>query len=175
MSVNIGIGAGVELYSDEYDDWFLPSKDELNAMYTNLHLESVGSFANNFYWSSSEATVDADTNAWYQQFNDGQQYDDSKAFTWYVRACRSFTAGEGVYSLRDSGPAGGLIFYVNGTTYYEAAPSDQSSSKAWSNIDDVELAGTGTAIGTGQANTIAIIGQEGHTDSAAKLCNDLVI
>ena len=162
----------------DYDDWFLPSKDELAAMQTNLHLEGVGGFSNERYWSSTEDSIDYPaTNAHFQDFTDGQQYCDNKMFTWYVRACRSFIAGVGVYSLRDIGPAGGLIFYIDGagTTYYEAAPTDQSAGCIWSNIINIEIGVTaqGTAIGTGQANTTAIINQAGHTDSAAKLCNDM--
>lgn len=161
-----------------YEDWFLPSKDLLNAMYVNLHAFAVGNFANNFYWSSSESDQVGfqDTNAYYQQFNDGAQYEDNKAFTWYVRACRSFIDGLGEYALRDVGPAGGLICHIDGTTYYEAALSDQSVSQAWSNIINVEIGVTaqGQGVNDSTGNTTAIIGQAGHISSAAKLCDDLI-
>jgi len=84
-------------------------------------------------------------------------------------------------ALREIGPAGGLVFYdkgsiSNGWRYLEAAPSDQSSSQAWSNITNVSIVpNTGQAIGTGEANTDAIIAQSGHVASAAKLCKDLML
>jgi hypothetical protein len=53
-----------------------------------------------------------------------------------------------------------------------AATADQSTSCAWSNITNILIGTTGTSIGTGLANTTAIIGQSGHTDSAAKVCHD---
>lgn len=152
-------------------DWFLPSKDLLAAMYTNLHAEDVGDFTESGYWNSTEYSA---TRSWNQNFLNGNQAHQDKTGVYFVRACRLFTAAGGVYSLRDTGPAGGLICYIDGTTYYEAAPSDQSESQVWSNITNVEIGETaqGTAIGTGQANTDAIIAQEGHIDSAAKLCDD---
>lgn len=155
-----------------YDDWFLPSKDELNAMYTNLHLHGVGNFINFPYWSSSEFN---DIESCIQNFSTGNQSEEDKYFGHCVRACRAFTSTD-VYALRDVGPAGGWIFYKNGNDYLEAAPEDQDTS-IWSNIDNIEIGATaqGIAIGTGQSNTTAIIGQVGHTDSAAKLCFDLEI
>lgn len=51
--------------------------------------------------------------------------------------------------------------------------SDQSIGCAFSNVVNL-LAGTNPEIGTGMANTLAIVGQVGHVSSAAKLCNDLV-
>jgi hypothetical protein len=94
----------------------------------------------------------------------------------HVRACRSFVSYIS-YSLRDIGPAGGWIFYKNGNDYMEAAPMDQSVGIAWSNIINVEIGATaqGTLVGTGQGNTTAIINQVGHINSAAKLCDDLII
>ena len=78
------------------------------------------------------------------------------------------------YNLRDIGQAGGLIFWKSGNNYLEAAPSDQGLSLNWSNINTlIGATAQGTAIGAGQANTTAIINQVGHTDSAAKLCNDI--
>ncbi|MDD4476776.1 MAG: DUF1566 domain-containing protein [Patescibacteria group bacterium] len=78
---------------------------------------------------------------------------------------------------------GGVVAYIlaEGDTGYDAntqhgliaMASDQSVGTAWSNVVD-QLAGTSDAIGTGQANTTAIVGQAGHTTSAAKLCDDLV-
>lgn len=158
----------------EYDDWFLPSLDELEQMHINLYSEGVGDFLPLHYQSSSE---DSDTRNWVASFNSfwspGAGLKSMVATNYAVRACRTFKAATDQYSLRDTGQAGGLIFYIDGTTYYEAYATDQSSGKAWSNITDVEIGTTGTAIGSGLANTSAIIGQAGHTDSAAKLCNDL--
>jgi len=92
------------------------------------------------------------------------------------------------YALRDTGPAGGLIFYVDppgakllpaGKTYLEAAPQStewNATGIQWSNITDnlIGASAEGAAIGSGESNTYAIIHQSGHTASAAKLCDDLV-
>ena len=71
-----------------YSDWFLPSKDELNLMYTNLKVAGIGGFAGNYYWSSSESNA---PNAWSQDFNNGNQYNYyNKNNTYRVRAVRAF-------------------------------------------------------------------------------------
>lgn len=85
-----------------------------------------------------------------------------------------------VYALRDTGPAGGLIFYVDDVDefswdYLEAAPSDQSSGVLWSNGSNIVTGATGTVIGTGSANTEAIITNQGVGTYAAQLCADLTI
>ena len=82
-----------DLTLGEYDDWFLPSKDELNLMYDNigqgnvLELGNVGNFSNTYYWSSTE---DASNNAWEHDFLYGYQGNLSKTFTFNVRAVRAF-------------------------------------------------------------------------------------
>jgi hypothetical protein len=70
-----------------YDDWFLPSKDELNQMYVNLKSQGVGGFADNYYWSSSQYF---DYTAWLQYFSNGSQSTDDKYDTHPVRAVRAF-------------------------------------------------------------------------------------
>lgn len=83
------------------------------------------------------------------------------------------------YSLRQIGPAGGLIFYINpnyendGWLYLEAAPYDQSSNQIWSDIDDPVPNGTATDINTGLENTTHI--NEQSSNSAGGLCFDTVI
>jgi len=82
------------------------------------------------------------------------------------------------YSIGDTGPAGGKIFYVDTANafadwdYLEAGPVDLGTS-VWSDVSET-LGATSSVIGSGMANTIAIIGQSGHTTSAAKLCYDYV-
>jgi hypothetical protein len=82
-----------DLASGGYDDWFLPSKDELNAIWDNLvddgtgSNSGVGGFADDYYWSSSE---DDSYLAWCQNFYDGFQTNLSKNSCLLVRAVRAF-------------------------------------------------------------------------------------
>jgi len=70
-----------------YYDWYLPSKDELNKMYTELHLNGLGGFTFANYWSSSEVTVSI---AWVQFFLSGFQLGNFKNSPERVRAVRAF-------------------------------------------------------------------------------------
>ena len=83
------------------------------------------------------------------------------------------------YTVGETGPAGGLIFYDKGSMsdgwrYLEAAPTDRSTGIQWYNGKIVGIK-TGTAIGTGKANTEAIIAAQGSGDYAASLCKNLTI
>jgi hypothetical protein len=70
-----------------YNDWFLPSKDELNILYLNK--VTIGGFADATYWSSTEDDWDV-YNAWAQVFSDGYQSDYFKLNAKRVRAIRAF-------------------------------------------------------------------------------------
>ena len=88
------------------------------------------------------------------------------------------------YRIGDTGPGGGIIFYYNAngftvtgagsfTAYYlEAAPSNMEGL-AWasSGYFSTDITGLGTAIGTGRANTAAILAVDANAP-AAKACKD---
>jgi len=85
------------------DDWFLPSKDELNALCKWAYSDTANAVCNDdgsgslsltyggvsdyAYWSSSES---ADVNAWDQNFASGEQYHHDKGYPYYVRPVRAF-------------------------------------------------------------------------------------
>jgi hypothetical protein len=77
-----------------YDDWFLPSKEELNLMYENLKKQRIGKFSNDVYWSSSSNTsryIDVGhTGVWQIDFTDGEQKNAHYYNTGLVRAVRQF-------------------------------------------------------------------------------------
>ena len=84
-----GIAADIcdDLILNGYSDWFLPSKEELKLMYTNLKSLGIGSFSNSAYWSSSEMT---DSFAWEVIFNGGISQGSGKNNFALVRAVRAF-------------------------------------------------------------------------------------
>jgi hypothetical protein len=69
----------------KFTDWRLPTKHELNLMYSVKN--SIGGFASNFYWSSTEGDS---TSAWYHYFGDNSRNSTSKVNSFYVRAVRAF-------------------------------------------------------------------------------------
>lgn len=79
-------------------DWFLPSSVELYWMYKNLHMNNIGSFTSDFYWSSSELLHEVGPITWFVDFSDGQtEFYTLKSwsfvnrgYTYRVRAIRAF-------------------------------------------------------------------------------------
>ena len=82
-----GIAARIcdDLIMGGYNDWFLPSKDELNQMY--LQRTTIGGFTGGGYWSSTELNAGF---AFFQVFAGGSQGYDGKNFGYHVRAIRAF-------------------------------------------------------------------------------------
>jgi hypothetical protein len=75
------------LNSGGFSDWRLPTKNELNQMFRNLKNNRLGSFGDDFYWSSNESYPNF---MWGQDFKTGYQLNYSKYFTYSVRAVRAF-------------------------------------------------------------------------------------
>lgn len=79
---------GITVNNVFYDDWYLPSKYELNLLY--LQKSVVGDFAGT-YWSSTETSYGVDV--WVQRFSGlsfGLQFETNKDWTLSVRAVRAF-------------------------------------------------------------------------------------
>jgi hypothetical protein len=69
-----------------YDDWFLPSMDELNEMYQNK--EVISGFGTGYYWSSTQSSS---YNARILRFSDGAQiFIGNKNVLYPVRPIRAF-------------------------------------------------------------------------------------
>jgi len=66
-----------ELVFNKFDDWFLPSKGELDQMYGNLKRKNLGDFTR-WYWSSS---MSSSYSAYCQDFTDGKMDTDSTNYT----------------------------------------------------------------------------------------------
>ena len=184
-------------YTDgTYSDWFLPSKDELNQMYLNLHLQGLGNFYEwQIYWSSTE--ID-DYHAWHQVFHSGQQaLDIEKYNVGYVRAARyggtlgctdslatnynasaswdDGTCGAQALAIGDT-HQGGVIFYLDGNGGgLISAAFNQSNGAEWGCFGTEISGADGTTIGTGNQNTIDILNGCTTSNIAADICANLTL
>jgi hypothetical protein len=90
-----------------YSDWFLPSIDELNLMWTNLAVSdgdfnntgpwdpnNLGGFSRTYYWSSTESNTGGQSSndyTWSQNFaNVGNHNFSAKYYALSVRSVRAF-------------------------------------------------------------------------------------
>jgi hypothetical protein len=93
--INYAAGLARAYSGGGYNDWFLPSKDELNRMHVFRNYLNPSAIANGganfsigYYWSSTE---DNTNGAWIQIFDDyGNQGYGNKSSLQYVRAVRAF-------------------------------------------------------------------------------------
>jgi hypothetical protein len=163
------------------DDWFLPSKDELDIAYNRLAQNRVGSkdtpiggFNKGCYWTSTDYN---DKTAWSQYFMDGQQFDRVQTMDgnktpptpFRVRAIRAFgtnsvtltCAQGGTCKLGDTGPGGGRVFYVapdllmangKGARYMELYPQGYKFTFGTCERNNQVIA-TRSNIGSGLSNT----------------------
>ena len=76
-----------DLVLNGYNDWYLPSEEELNALYSKR--KYFKGIETNYYWSSTEGD-DGGKSAECQDFYDGHKLQYEKTNHFQVRAIRSF-------------------------------------------------------------------------------------
>jgi hypothetical protein len=138
--ITLALGAGAKPYAAKFaedstcggkDDWFLPSKDELDIAFNRLAQNRVagndtpvGGFNKGFYWTSTDYN---NSTAWTQYFMDGQQFDRVQTMDgnknppnpFRVRPIRAFGTNNVVLACKDggpckvgdTGPGGGIVIY----------------------------------------------------------------
>jgi hypothetical protein len=76
-----------DLVLNGYSDWYLPSRGELQLMYSRLHTQGLGGFVGIWYWSSSQYGPYV---AWSMNFSSGNVNSSGKFYNYQVRAVRAF-------------------------------------------------------------------------------------
>ena len=157
--------------ADESKAWFLPSSGELLELLKNVKLlKGNSTFKYGEFWSSTAS----DASSMFAAGSDLQTVSPRPRTQAYdATLVAAFTQKPRAFNIGDLGPAGGRVFISPSTAgnttgkYFEVAPTDWSGTAiskdnmvfdpqvAWScsELWSVSLPGTGTAIGTGQANT----------------------
>ena len=203
--ITLALGAGKyaakyaeDLVCGKRDDWFLPSKDELDTAYNRLAQNRVGAkdtpiggFNKGYYWTSTDYN---DKTAWSQYFMDGQQFDRVQTMDgnktppnpFRVRAIRAFgtntvtlsCAQGGTCKIGDTGPGGGKVFYVapdffmvNGKSarYLEASPNDSQGAWCKQRSNCLRSSKLAVARGSGSVNTSQILNSEGVLSDVGEL------
>ena len=135
----------------------------IDSMGTGMFVSSItGLFTNTTYYLRAYATNSA-----------GTAYGNQISFTTLPNVVISdhYHGGIVAYVLQAGDPG-----YIAGQTHgIIAAPTDQSTSIQWYNGNVLATGASGTILGTGYANTNAIVAIQGAGNYAAKLCYDLII
>ena len=98
-SIGNWLGTVVALQINTSNNWYIPSKDELNLMYINLKRNNLGNFQDIQYWSSSPASYGScgiNGGVWVQNFDNGTQtseYRNGYQGAGNLRLIRQFATG----------------------------------------------------------------------------------
>lgn len=97
----------------EFTDWYLPSIDELQALYAQREIAG-GMKSDESYWSSSQLSATVASGIYFANGSSSIE-SESKSSLLYVRPIRAATTANPV--IGDVGPGGGKIFYVSPTPF----------------------------------------------------------
>ncbi len=153
--ITTACGAGIaaslcaDLVEGGFDDWYLPSRDELVELRSNRAL--LGGFSTNSYWSSSQSSS---SNARFIAFPSGSSSSSaSKTSTFYVRAVRSFSCVSPAIAV-----IGGTAALCTGTT---TTLTNATLGGSWISSNTakatVSMSGVVTAIASGGTVTISYV------------------
>lgn len=113
------------------------------------------------------SNAEADTNLCINKFTGATRVASGSCFKFETKVTvPSGTMPSFEYKIGDTGPGGGIIFFVDkddqypGFTYLEVAPADASPTRWCDYYDAISplQAWTANAVGQGQANTTAMLG-----------------
>jgi len=175
-------------------NWYLPSKEEFRQAYLKVLALSLsglvplktGTYPSSLYWTSSDDhstyydgfTHDTWLQAWgYVNSFGGGLNIHGKAEGGHVRATADFISTD-VYAVKAKVPGGAFVYQVDSLGggsyhYWIVAPNDADAVRInWSSVNTTPAGPvpTGLDVGTGEANTAAIIAQHGPSGtSAAKI------
>lgn len=150
--------------STTYNDWYLPSIDELEEMYTVLG--SLTWFWGK-YWSSTEYT--SVVSYVYGTYNDSVMSEFKGTFNYY-RPIRTATSPTNLPPGQNY--EGGKIFYNSNGLCLIADKVYSSPLRVWGCQGQKITGADGSAIGTGEQNTLDILAACNSATSAAKACDD---
>ena len=117
-------------------------------------------------WQDSWGTNPGWSPSWEQWANNGQGgWVCSRSITWARTPVAAGSSSTVTYAIGDTGPGGGLVFLISGGLTYEMAPktwsgssSDDTPTLAWCSDTSTSIVGVvGTLVGTGSANTTAML------------------
>jgi len=134
-----------------YDDWFLPSRDELHYMYGHLHMQGLGNFRSESYWTSTGNGNNWSGTGyyfWYESFSDGRQSTNGNNASYRVRPIRQVPGPAGTVRSSADGVGGSGTAAVSANTGASSAASKGTQGKIsiWTILGGILLAGVIAAV-----------------------------
>ena len=123
-----------DLTDNGHDDWYLPSSDEMNVLYTNqTAIGGVSSGTDRRFWMADELNQNT---AYYRNFVNGNKTNDNKEVLWRLRCVRTEALAPPTACSNPGGVKGevdynfteGVMKYCNGSNWIAMGPRVTDSS-----------------------------------------------